>query len=204
MLSHMKQSEERLASKLESRLKALEEKFDRRFIEMETKMLKLSEENASLRTQNDRLANRMDVLDRDRRRNNVVFTGLKVSSPLEAVEAVKRVVKLANGPVLEIGNVRLIRTKVGPKVLGTCANFESKMILFRNKKALRGPEGRPVYVDDDLTPTDAEIQYRARQAAKELRLNGKDVQIGPLKIRVDGTWWPYDPATKTFAPKINF
>ena len=62
-------------------------------------------------------------------------------------------------------------------------NFKDKLEILKNKKKLGR---RPIFIEDDFTRIELEIQKKLRDWAKEERSKGKQVIIGYQKIYVDG------------------
>lgn len=165
---------------------------------LEVRIDQLTAENAELKNENGKLSAKVNQIDRDRRRNNIIVTGIAAGTTAEAATAVNKLCASSGETGIAISNIRLIKGKGGPKVLGTCRSHEEKMMIMRKKKDLRGPDGNPVYVNDDLSPEDNEIQFLARKRRNELKAEGKEVQIGFRAIKVDGTWCSYDESAKCF------
>lgn len=127
------------------------------------------EENQSLRHENSRLTTKLDLFDRDRRRNNVIITGIEATNTEDAVIAINNALKTSGvEPTPEIKNVRIIRLKSGQKVVGTCQSTEEKRAIMRNKRKITTSAGKPIFIDDDLSPEESAIQFKARQKAREL------------------------------------
>ena len=59
------------------------------------------------------------------------------------------------------------------------------MLILQNKNKLKGKE---IYIENDLTKQEREIQAAIRQKAKEERNKGNEVKIGYLKLRINGKW----------------
>lgn len=149
----------------------------------------------------------MNLLDRDRRRNSVVISGLTATNPEVAVVVINKALKTSGvEPTPTIKNVRILRLKSGQKMIDmmTFQSLEKKRVIMKNKRNIKTVDGNPVFIDDDLSPEDSEIQFLARKTAREWRESGKDVKIGSDQIKVDGTWWKYNAATGDFSKKVEF
>lgn len=205
LLAQMKLSEGIINQNIDSKLQVLEKSIDSRLVKIDEELKVLQEENQALRDDNTRLSAKLGIFDRDKRRNNVIISGLEATNPEEAVTIVNKALK-ATGvePTPLIMNVRILRLKSGQKIVGSFQSLEEKRAIMRNKRNIKTADGNPVYIDDDLSPEDSQIQFRVRQKAKEWRAAGKDVKIGSGQIKVDGTWWKYDAATGDISKKVDY
>lgn len=179
-------SEKRLNEHVASQVQKIEEAFG-------TRITALESENAKLKSQNEDLSHRITRLEEDNRRYNVVVTGLKAKDYNEARSGISNMIKESGKPNVNFGNVRLIRTKSEvSKIVITCRTFEDKLQLMRNKVSYKTSDGNPIFLNDDLTPRQSEIQFKVRAAAKTLRAEGKSVKTrnGCLKVE-DGPWLFY-------------
>ncbi|KAK9739255.1 hypothetical protein QE152_g9163 [Popillia japonica] len=70
-------------------------------------------------------------------------------------------------------------------VVATVGNWEEKRLIMSNKQKLKG---KRVYIDDDLTKREREIQGRLIEVATAERNRGKQVRVGYQKISVEGKW----------------
>lgn len=204
LVGEMRKSEERLSKLLMAKIDQMEAKIEVTVKAVKGELQKLTTENTKLKAQNDKISRRLFHLERDQRRNNIIVTGIEARSAAEAHQIIKSVINPSKGSNVELSNVRVLKTASGTKVIATCRSLEEKLHIMRQKKHLRGPKGNPVYVSDDLTPEDSEIQFQARLQAKRMRNEGKDVQIGFGRLRVDGIWYMYEQATQSFSRKQNF
>lgn len=204
LLKQMKESETRINNNTDVRLTELESKFETRLGIIDVTLAELKEENQLLREDNKHLAAQLGQIDRDRRRNNVIISGLAASTPEEAVVAINNALKTSGiTPSPQIKNVRIMRLKSGQKIIGTLQSLEEKRVVMKNKRNIKAVDGNPVFIDDDLNPEDSKIQFLARQKAREWRKSGKEVKIGGGQIKMDGIWWRYDHGTGDFSRKTD-
>lgn len=66
--------------------------------------------------------------------------------------------------------------------------WEMKRNVMMKKKNL----DKGIYIDDDLTRREREIQERLRRMAREEKEKGKEVKIGYKKISVNGKWFKWN------------
>lgn len=193
MMEQARASEERINANTTAQINKLETTLGSRIKELEEQLERMEEKNQETTTRCIGLERRLRQLDRNGRKNNIVITGLEASTIQEAIEETKMVL-----PNAKLSNIRMINTKGGTKIIGSCESFERKLELMREKRNLKTTTGKKVFVDDDLSKEDGELQYIVRQKAKTLAAEGKTVRIGQRKISVDGKWLYIDEGTKEF------
>lgn len=194
------QSEGRTAEKLA----VIEEQLMRRITDLEVKTEELLRENRDVKEQNRNLTARINQIERDIRKNNIVVTGAKVSNVKEAKEEMDRISQEYARDYPKLSNIRFIPAKPHVKIIGTCESMDHKIHIMRQKKEMKGKNGEMIYVDNDLAREDSRIQYLARQEAKRLRKEDKKVIIRDDKIIIDGEWWQFDPESEKFTKKQDF
>ena len=137
------------------------------------------------------LDDRMERMEKNERRNNVILWGAKAE--VEDMEQVARdtiVVKM--GVEVGIEKVWLIKDKaIGVKV----KNYEEKMKIFEKRKLLKGTD---IVLGDDLTEKERELQKILKIEAEKARKNdpNKVVRIGYGKLKIGDKWFRYDEEKK--------
>lgn len=143
---------------------------------LETKFQVWEVEKTALIGKQRELEQRIHDLERRERKNGAIITGLGATRD----------------------NVKVV------KVFVRFHSFDDKMSVFKQKKNLTGPDGKEqVFINDDLTRADREMQYHARSLAKTLRGQKKTVKMGHGKLCVDGEWMVWDESSKTFVSQKN-
>ncbi|KAK4872389.1 hypothetical protein RN001_014418 [Aquatica leii] len=59
------------------------------------------------------------------------------------------------------------------------ATFEDKLDVWKQKRRLRGTS---IYLDDDMTRREIDIQNKIRYEASKMKGEGKNIKIGFLKV----------------------
>lgn len=177
-------------------MRKLQEAFVLRLSGMEEKMALLVQENIREKERILNLESELERLDREKRRNNIKIKGIQAETVEEAARSVREILST------DVSNVRLITAQRGKIIIGTCKSFDEKLRIMRKKKDLHTSSGAPVYVDNDLSPKDQEIYYKARRTATELRAEGRDVRVRPRSLIVDGDLLLYDQKTDSFIHKV--
>lgn len=167
---------------------------------MEKKIRALEKEVAVLSTINRELLMRVDKLEKEQRRKKIVVTGLDCQPDVVA-DKMKNAMKGAGGAVIDLQDIRKIITKSNrTKFVATCASVDDKLKLMLAKRNLK-VDGKPIFVDDDLTPPKQYIQYKARLFETEERKTGKKAAVAYRKVWIDGVCHEYDDQSETFRKK---
>lgn len=64
-------------------------------------------------------------------------------------------------------------------------NWEMKRNIMMKKKNLE----KGIYIDDDLTRREREIQGKLRRMAMKEKEKGKEVKVSYMKMYIDGKWF---------------
>lgn len=151
---------------------------------------KLRKENSELKIQVETLNSRMDQLEKDKIRNNVVISGLVLNAEDKNIlkQDINQFIDEKLGIQVKIKAVRKIGEDKGIIEMET---FEEKMDLLKNKSKLKKfNEGR-VYLDSEMTKNDRIIQAQIRKQAREIRESGKEVTVAYKKAFIDGRVWKW-------------
>lgn len=148
------------------------------------------------------LESRIDALERRERKTNITLNNWHCDDNNTTTKAaVEQLFKRKLGQSLTITDAFKINTQKGSKVIVKLGTFEEKMFIFKNKQKLSAEVNgvnRPVYVDDDLSKKDQEIQFYGRQEAKLLKGKGVTAKIGFKKLQVNGKWFNWVNMEKKF------
>lgn len=191
IMKEMKEIEKSLKADLKEKMEHLEEKI--RVVEGENELLMET---------NRKLEERMESVEKEMKRRNFVVRGLKAEGNEEAGRKVKELVKKLTNDEVKVKNVKIIKTKIGELMMAECESNEQKANLMRQKAKLKSMKGETIYINDDLTMNEREIQRRGREIASKMREEGADVKIGYKKIIKNGKvlWW--NSQKKDFVEKI--
>lgn len=122
-----------------------------------------------------------ELAERRRRKRNIVVQGVRATGR-RVEEEIKKVVR--ENLEVEPNIQRIQRAPGGPIV--TLGSMDIKKAVMTRKGGLRGLD---IWIDDDLTTREKEVQDWLREEACRKREEGRAVRIGYQKIRIDGTWW---------------
>lgn len=205
VLDTMKQLFEENAKKMndsENRLKSVMEKS---LSEISEKVKQVEEENVALKKENQDIKWRLRNIERESKRNNVVFSGLTFENPRDGYEELDKIVERATKGRAKVSGIRIINTKAqGKKIVARCNTFEEKITILQSKKEMKSMErGTPVYVDDDLPKEDRETQAKIRNEAKKRRDEGSQVKVAGTRMKIDNIWYRWNELTNQPEPFRN-
>ncbi|XP_050507273.1 uncharacterized protein LOC126884954 [Diabrotica virgifera virgifera] len=147
----------------------------------------LKQENIEIKEELREITNHMEVMEKHRRINNVVMNGLRIDTYEQAglKETTNNFIKQHLGVEVKIRNAH----KLGENTcLIELENQEEKRKIMEKKYKLKEIRGLKVYINEDATIREREIQKTIRNIAQEERNKGNEVKIGVKKIWEDDQW----------------
>jgi cell division protein FtsX len=132
-----------------------------------------------------RLETKMENEERRRRKNNIVITGWRSegSSKQQSREEVEKFIKenIGEAKVKDCYNINK------EQILVQMEEWSGKEKVMKQKGKLRGNRAtEKIFIDNDLTTKEREIQKKIRAIAREERRQGKDLKVGYMKITIEG------------------
>lgn len=164
--------DERKTREEEFRREKEEWKEERRHLEGRIKTLEVSHERR----------------EREERKKNIVITGVQFNESNLRDESTKFFKDKLN---IDVGvqSAHSIKITNDRKLtIISLENREQKIEIMKKKKEL----DRGIYVEDDLTRKERNIQKLIRDMARDLRSQGKDARVGYMKMYVDGRCHRYN------------
>lgn len=77
------------------------------------------------------------------------------------------------------------------------------MAVMKNKNRLRNVRDQIIYINNDLTKQERQVQQVIKEKTKEERQSGKEVEIRYHKVDTDGTEWVWKNNTYGLEEKKN-
>lgn len=121
---------------------------------------------------------------RNRMKNIVVKGGTRTSRRAAAEEIEKRCRR-----ELEVKVIVEKTWILSDCVVMKLSNFRDKVEVMKRKRALKGTD---IWIEDDLTEREKEIQRFVESIAEVRRKEGKETKVGHMKIGVEGRWFEWD------------
>lgn len=160
----------------------------KKLTEVEIQNLKKTVDDLSAKVKN--LEGREEMEDKRRRKNNIIVTEKVEEQIIEKPELhFQKLISTITKEEINIEDIIILvpKNKQGLRVTKIrLTNFNDKMKIMRNKGILKG---KKIYIDDDLTKNEGEIQKKLRTRAKEEKEKGKKVKVGYNKIFIDNKWY---------------
>lgn len=168
--------------------------------EMRTEINKLKEEwkqeKKELIEELGKTQRRLEVLEKDKIRNNLTITGIAMeNSDSETLKvAVENMLKTKINVQAKVKAVY----KIGPqRCIAEMENWTEKLNVLRNKKNLKGEE---IYIDSEMTAREREIQKHIRDIARNEKAQGKTAKVMFQKIEINGVMMKWDKKENALKP----
>lgn len=139
-----------------------------------------------------KLEGKIKTQEREKRRKNVVIRGIE-KGERTTKEAVEEVIKGRLRMIGGIKNVKMIG-KTGSEALVELDSLETKIELMSRRSSLKGSS---IYLDDDLSWEERQVQRELRKEAMKEREKGKKVIVRYGRICVDGRWIKWEEIEKS-------
>lgn len=143
--------------------------------------------------------NRLESIERDKIRNNLVVSGIEVEDQGE--EQIKKTMQEMLEKQLGI-RVEIERaTKINrQKCVIKIKEWRDKIRILTEKRKLRGGT---IYIDSDLTKKQREVQKKIRDEAKKQRESGKAVKVGYNRLTVNNEIWVWNNELQSLSGPIG-
>lgn len=151
----------------------------------------IKNENLELKAKIKKVEERLERIEKDKRRNNIVLQGLKLETEDRNTlkERVENFLKTALKVEINTTSVRKLNDKM---CIVELENGNDKQKIMKRKAKLREIKDHEIYINDDLSKMEREIQRKIRNVAKTERARGKRVKIGFQKVVIDDVIWKWE------------
>lgn len=136
----------------------------------------------------EEIENKLERYEKERRKNNIVVNGIKVDTDNEEVlkEGIVKFIKEEMKIDVKVKSMY----KIGPEACVVAINsWEEKLEILKNKYKLKGTK---VYINNDLTKKERQIQIEISRTAKLENENGNRTRIGYQKLTINGKQWVWN------------
>lgn len=159
--------------------------------ELKRENAKLCNENLKMKKTVTDMDVRIERLENEKRRNNVVLQGLKIDTNDQ--EELGKMMKNFMEQELNIIVGVVSALKLGERTcLIQLTNQAEKKKIMQNKSKLKNKIGEKIFIEDDLCRKDRDIQRQIRIRASEEKKNGKETKIGYKKLYIGAEEWKWD------------
>lgn len=155
----------------------------------------INAENKNIRQKNRELEDRLEMLEREKRKNNVIINGMKMD--VEDKKVLKEVMENMFEKEMQIKVDVKAAHKLGERTcLIELEKEREKELIMNNKHKLKDLRSERIYINHDMTKMEREKAKEIRKTAKQEMEKGKKVKIGYNKIVVEGTSWRWNRNTE--------
>lgn len=137
-----------------------------------------------------KIERKLELEEKERRKLNIIIKG-KSFNKENLRNDVNEFIKEKINPDVTITEAKLIESKSNSFVAAKVENMNGKTIIMKEKWKLKREEER-IYIDNDLTPLERNVQKKLREIGKQARENNKNVKIGYQKIKINDKWFKWD------------
>lgn len=174
------------------------EKINNKIIKITEENERIKKENQDIKDENNKIkeelrkmSTRMEQLDKEKRANNIVIQGIEMDA--YKVEILKEAMARFIKDNLEIEVTVQSAHKIGSKTcLVKLDKFQDKLKVMQNKNKLKRGSAPNIYINNDLTKYEMEIQKIIKVRAREEKEKGRTAKIGYKKIEIEGKKWIWD------------
>lgn len=150
------------------------------------------EEKEILNEKINQLENWAEKQEKIRRKNNIIING-DGAKQLENKQAIQEFIGKELGVQAEVEEAYIVKKNgIEKGTIVKLRNFEQKREVMANKKKLNGTK---IFIENDMTWKEREIQWKLRQIKKEKEMDGGKVVVGYQKILIKGKWMKLNEKT---------
>lgn len=157
----------------------------------------LRAENKELKLEVRSANNKIEALDKYIRRKRLIFRGLpRLEEPVRP--AVEKFVEENLGVQVNLVEAKFIGG--GRVCVVETESMDAKIEIIKNKKKLKEKKSR-VFIDNDLTPLEREVQNEIYKTFKTEKENGNNAKMGYRKLTVNEQLFVWNNESKQLMKK---
>lgn len=159
-------------------------------MEMELRIQKVKDGGGSRHDPEERIQeieNRLETKEKKDRRNNIIIKGARFNE-VNIKEEVARFIEDRLNVKERIVRALKLRNKDSNRRDIVLVVLESRSAKINVMKAKHNLRGSNIYIEDDWTRREREIQKGLRDLAKSTTQKGGTARVAYMKIEIDGKW----------------
>lgn len=146
------------------------------------------------------IRNDMERKEREERKLSVIIKGMEVGRQYKNLES--EVGKFLRDNIETDADIEIARVINGGKMIQVkFRRWEDKSKVMQNKKKLGD---KKIYIDNDRTKKEREVQKKLVAQAKRYRLENRRVQIKFWKLEIDDKWYKWNEAKEELEEETFF
>jgi hypothetical protein len=162
---------------------------------------KLAEENKERKRENNEMKTKMqymedklEQMERHQKKNNIVIYGMELTKEKNETLEKKLEEWIKNNLRIdvEIESVYKINKEM---YVGQVSKYEKKIEIMKKKSCLRENENKKIFITNDLTKKERDIQGWIREEANAEKEKGNKVRIGYKKLTINEKIWTWNSKT---------
>lgn len=165
----------------------------------EGRIKNMEKKNKDMRKLLQHMEEKMERREKIERKQNIVITGVKfdannIKQEIESLIGEKLGVKIKVEEAYKLGK----EAGSNQRAIAKLQSWKEKQDVMKNKSKLRG---HSIYIDNDLTPKEREIQKKLREIGITESEKGNRARIGYKKIMINGKNFEWDDEHDTIKLK---
>ncbi|XP_046145439.1 trichohyalin-like [Osmia bicornis bicornis] len=149
----------------------------------------------------EQLDRNWEATKRRERKNNIIVRGKKWPTRNEK-EEIEKLLREELNTDAKARRVRVLGNERNMAVV-EMESWEDKAKVRRMKKELKD-KGQMIFIDNDYTQKEREIQRKLVTRAKKEKEKGAQVKVGYMKIQIQGKWWFWNEVDGEIREERNF
>ncbi|XP_046737548.1 golgin subfamily A member 6-like protein 22 [Diprion similis] len=141
---------------------------------------------------------KIEAKDRQERRNNIVIKGQDLPTGGNAAEVASEIIERITRKKIGIRETIDMRGAQGKAILVKVQSWEEKRKIMGQKRHLAEEK---IFIDDDLTDKERDIQRRILERARVEKEKGRRTKVGYKKILIEETQWEWNEETESLVER---
>lgn len=160
-------------------------------VDIKKKYDHMKKENEEIRREMMIVKNSVDYMEKATKRNNIVINGVDLATkdPKTLNEDISNFIERELGIKVNIKAAYKLATKV---CLVELENPKDKEMIMNNKQKLRNIKNERIFINNDLTKWEREIQKQIKIRAEKEKKDGKAVKIKYNKLIIENKEWRWN------------
>lgn len=159
--------------------------------DIKRKYEEMKKQNEEIHKEMRIVKNNMDYIEKEMKRNNIVISGVNIDTkdPKMLQQDMNNFMERKLGIKINIKAAYKLATKV---CLLELENNKDKELVMNNKQKLKNIKDERIFISNDLTKLEREIQKQIKIRAEKEKKEGKTVKIKYNKLIIENKVWRWN------------